>query len=185
MNTRNNEYTIDIATENELPMLSALSKALDTLLEKSKRDPGFASQLHYVFHEMGSRQSVIEIDATRSGQPTTFWYYDSSDRPMPINVKEVIQNLIQKLQPGEDPSKYLTDVSKLNGVSRWSPVMFGGKIPIDQLQARPSSALIKANDQAAVDKVIQVAHEQITAVKHGVQEKLQQSSTPSSPGFKP
>ena len=69
-----------------------LEKVLDDLLEKTKDDPLFASQSHYILYQLGSQKSLIKVDTVQS--PFRFWYYDLMGRPATTAVKETIARFI-------------------------------------------------------------------------------------------
>lgn len=69
-----------------------LDRVLTELLEKSKADPIFASQEHYVMYQLGNQKSLIKVDTNQT--PFKFWYYDLMGRPATIIVKEAIARFL-------------------------------------------------------------------------------------------
>ncbi len=65
-----------------------LERVLDEFLEKSKNDPQFSSEVHYILYEMGNQRSLIRVDT--SHKPFKFWHFDLMGRPATEVIKETI-----------------------------------------------------------------------------------------------
>lgn len=62
------------------------------LLERSKQDPSFIAQDHYIMYVLGGQRSLIQIDMTK--KPFEFWYCDQQGRPPTKAVKETIARFL-------------------------------------------------------------------------------------------
>lgn len=69
-----------------------LEKVLEELLEKSKSDPIFATQDHFILYQLGNQKSLIKIDMSQ--QPFRFWHYDLMGRPATFAVKDTIARFL-------------------------------------------------------------------------------------------
>lgn len=69
-----------------------LAKLLDELFEKSKTDPIFAREDHYIMYQLGSQKSLIKVDTSQI--PFQFVYSDSMGRPATAAVKDVIARFL-------------------------------------------------------------------------------------------
>ena len=67
---------------------TGLETVLGELLTKSKADPIFAAEPHYILYELGNQRSLIKVDTSRS--PFYFWHFDLMGRPATMAIKEVI-----------------------------------------------------------------------------------------------
>jgi hypothetical protein len=80
-----------------------LDQVLDLFLQKSKSDPQFAAQEHYILYQLSEQKSLIKIDMSQ--QPFLFWYYDLNGRPATEAVKKVIANFLW--EKGGEKERYL------------------------------------------------------------------------------
>lgn len=69
-----------------------LATLLNELLEKSKIDPMFAREDHYIMYQLGSQKSLIKVDTKQI--PFQFVYSDSMGRPATTAVKDVIARFL-------------------------------------------------------------------------------------------
>jgi hypothetical protein len=69
-----------------------LKDVLEALLEKSKQDPVFATEAHYILYRLGGQQSLMKVDMSRP--PFQFWYYDLLGRPMTKMVERTIVDFL-------------------------------------------------------------------------------------------
>lgn len=69
-----------------------LEKVLIELLEKTKKDPTFATEEHYILYQLASQKSLIKVDTKQ--QPFVFWYCDLMGRPITIVAKEKISDFL-------------------------------------------------------------------------------------------
>jgi hypothetical protein len=69
-----------------------LRTVLEGLLEKSKNDPEFAAQQHFIMYTLGGQKSLIKVDMSQP--PFQFWYNDVLGRPMTKLVEETIADFL-------------------------------------------------------------------------------------------
>lgn len=77
-----------------------LMKVLNELLEKSKNDPIFAKEEHYVLYQIGQQKSLIKVDTSK--MPFYFWHYDLMGRPMTSIVKDTITEFLWEKCGGKE-----------------------------------------------------------------------------------
>jgi len=69
-----------------------LRQVLDTLLEKSLQDSGFAAEPHFVKYQLGQQESFLKVDM--SEKPYLFWYCDLQGRPVTKAIQTVIADFL-------------------------------------------------------------------------------------------
>lgn len=69
-----------------------LTRVLNELLEKSKKDPIFREAEHYVLYELGQQRSMIKIDTTN--MPFRFWHYDLMGRPATSALRDTVAKFL-------------------------------------------------------------------------------------------
>lgn len=69
-----------------------LKHVLEDLLEKSKQDPAFAAQEHYILYQIGAQRSLMKVDMSQP--PFQVWYYDLLGRPITKAVEETIADFL-------------------------------------------------------------------------------------------
>jgi hypothetical protein len=69
-----------------------LGQVLDDLLEKSKADPAFATQDHFVLYQLGSQKSLMKVDTSQ--RPFQIWYFDMMGRPETVVIKDTITRFL-------------------------------------------------------------------------------------------
>jgi hypothetical protein len=69
-----------------------LMQVLTELLDKSKGDPAFAKEDHYILYQLGGQKSLILVDASR--MPFRLWHYDLMGRPATLAVKDTVKRFL-------------------------------------------------------------------------------------------
>ncbi len=69
-----------------------LKNILEELLEKSKQDPVFARQEHFVLYTIGNLKSLMKVGTDQA--PFKFWCYDLMGRPITLAMKEVLTQFL-------------------------------------------------------------------------------------------
>jgi hypothetical protein len=69
-----------------------LEQVLNDLFDKSKSDPMFAAEEHYILYQLGNQKSLIKVDNSKI--PFQFWHYDSMGRPATFAVKTTIARFL-------------------------------------------------------------------------------------------
>lgn len=69
-----------------------LTQVLDDMLLRTKTDPQFAAEEHYILYQLGQQRSLLKVDL--SEQPFQFWYFDLLGRPATNAVKDVVAKFL-------------------------------------------------------------------------------------------